>query len=194
MMSSFTTTPASTWNNYDIYTNLAVPKGSVVEIVLCNLEAGTEQTMGVRKDGSTLDRYFSIHEAESGGESTVTMVVQVDSSTGLIEVYTTSTTNYFRVLGYFTNSAYTEEWSSTTASGGLSWIDWDLGTDNSLVHTIVAQSLQQDVLFGHGLRTNGDTAIDFTVNAHEPEAGGGSQVMWYVKSDSSDIIEYYVNV
>ena len=190
LIDSFTTTPASTWNNYDISTLKGVPKGAIVEIALCNAQTGTEQTMGVRTDGSALNRSILIHEAEGGGEVVYTMPVKVHATTGLIECYTTATGNYFRILGYFTGCDFTEAYSSFDSTAALSWLDLDLGTANNLVHSVLTTHNIQDTTYGYGIRMKGSTLTRY-ISHHEPEAGGSSGFMWYVKSNSSDVIQYF---
>ena len=77
----------ASWEDYDIFTNLSVPKGAVAEILIGNKLDTDERNAGVRKDGSALNRFIDLKEAEDGGLTWVSMLVQVDASTGLIELY-----------------------------------------------------------------------------------------------------------
>lgn len=189
MIDSFTVADAAAWtNNYDIYTNKGVPKGAVVEIALCNADANSEFSMGVRADGSTLLRQLAIHEAESGGESVATIPVKVDSTTGIIECYTGSVTNSFRILGYFSNCDFTEAYASLTIST-TNWEDETLSQANR-VYAIVAQNFGSDAAYTVGVRTNG-SSLERKFLLHEPESGGYSQMLFYTKTDASGIIELY---
>ena len=191
LIDSFTIASASAWTDYNIFTLKGVPKGAIVEIALCNAQTGTEQTMGVRTDGSALNRSILIHEAEGGGEVVYTMPVKVHATTGLIECYTTATANYFRILGYFTGCDFTEAMATTAISTTGAWTDHDLGANGGLVHSVVISSAKQDASATMGIRTNG-SALNRYLKVHEPEAGGESGFMFYVKSDVNDVIEYWL--
>jgi len=196
LVASFTA-PGSdgVWTDYDIFTNHGVPKGAIVEIALCNGTLANENLMGVRADGSALNRYISIHEAEDGGEVVYTMPVKVHSTTGLIEVYMedVSDLHSFRILGYFTGCDFIETMATTAISTIGAWTDLDLGTANSRVHSVIISSANQDVSWNGGVRTKGSSLERKLSYIHEPEANGGSGLMFYVKSDASDIIQYWIN-
>ncbi len=92
------------WRDYDIYTNLSVPKGAI-----CDLLA-----YGARKDGSAIDRRGIV----------CTRYTVVDSSTGMVELYATITANQPILLGYFTSGvSYTEEYTSISLSSATGWIE-----------------------------------------------------------------------
>ena len=190
-MASFTTSPASQWNDYDIYTNQGVPKGAIAEIVCCNGAAGTNNTMGVRTYGSSINRYMAINEAEAGGENCCPFLVTVDSSTGKIQLYTTETANYFRLLGYWTNVTYTEENSAWESSSGSDWVDRQMSQANR-IYTVYATEINE-AQYDCGVRTKG-SSLDRRLRIHECEnlyGDVGNHLMFYVKSDSSGYIQYY---
>lgn len=183
--------PANTdWQNYDIYTTNGVPKGAVAEIVVYNLNASAEYIGGVRTDGSALNRYLTIHEAEGGGISTCTFYVKVDSSTGLIETYANNTTNIrFALIGYWTGVDFTEAWGQLTAAGTGSFEDERLAQANR-VYAVTAVNAEETTN-SMGVRTDG-SAIDRRFNMHEAEAGGVHAMTWIVKTDGDGDIEIYV--
>jgi hypothetical protein len=182
------------WADYNVTLNKGIPKGSILEVALCQGDDNEENLMGVRTDGSALNRYILIHEAESGGEVVYTMPVKVHVTTGIIEVYhqDVSDLHAFRILGYFTNCDFTEAFGVNAVSTTGVWTDLDLGTANNLVHSVIISSAKQDASFTGGIRTNGGSLTRSLV-IHEPEAGGGSGFMFYVKSDASDTIEYWIS-
>lgn len=186
------TVTAGSWQNYDIYTAQSVPKGAICEIVVANTAAGSECTGGVRADGSSLNRYFSIHEAESGGVSTVTMLVKSDPTTGYIECYDGADIAFY-LMGYYQGVDYYELFDSYALTSATGWYDLGLSAPGgNLVHTVVLENLQQDTNWEQGVRAKG-SSYQRSIKLHEAEAGGGSQVLWYVKSDASDVIQYYSN-
>ncbi len=80
MFDSFS--PAGTgWQEYDIYTNKSVPKGAIALIRMGHTVTTASRTLGVRTDGSSLNRYIQLSYS-SGGNIGYTAFVKVDSSTG----------------------------------------------------------------------------------------------------------------
>ena len=183
------------WGDYNVTLNKGVPKGAIVEIAFCMAQTGTENTMGIRTDGSALNRYILIHEAEGGGQVLYTMPVKVHSTTGIIEAYHSDVSDLdnFRILGYFTNCGFTEAFGSNAVATINTWTDLDLGTHGGLVHSVILSTQEQDVGFTGGIRTNGGADLTRSLVIHEPEAGGESGFMFYVKSDANDVIEYYIS-
>jgi hypothetical protein len=121
-------TPASTgWQDYDIYSTLGIPKGSVCQILMLNASGSATAEMGVRTKGSALDRYITMHEAESGGSSSFALDVQVDGN-GVIQTYcsTTNSVNFY-LLGYLTGVTFTELHQDINVSGTQNaWNNVDL--------------------------------------------------------------------
>ena len=97
------------WQNYDAYTNLGVPKGAVLVVRMVTLLSNNQShDLGVRTDGSSLDRYFGIHESEAGGVNGYIALVLVDASSGYIETYCDDTVDcVFTALGYFDGVSFT---------------------------------------------------------------------------------------
>jgi|GEM_PF-1368429 len=100
-------TADATWEDVDL-TAGGVVDNAVAEIVLAN-QAGTSgggsipNEMGVRANGSTLDRLLDFHEAEDGGSDLGRMTVQTDE-TATIEFYheDVSDAHAFQLVGYWT--------------------------------------------------------------------------------------------
>lgn len=115
------------WNaDYDLYTNEGVPKGAVAEIMLENQQKGTENTIGVRTDGSSLNRYVDIHECEptggGSGDTHCRMFVLCDESTGYIDVYTEDVSDLAAYcLGYWENVSFTEDMIDVTPGLTTTW-------------------------------------------------------------------------
>lgn len=101
---------SSGWQNYDIYTNLGVPKGAIAHIVCSSVNDASARTIGVRTDGSSNDtRYIKLHEGEAGGSVNYSTYVTVNATTGLIETYCDDTTGVTLYLtGYWIGTTYTE--------------------------------------------------------------------------------------
>lgn len=167
----------------------------VAEIILSNATSGTENTLGVRANGSSLARYVILHEAEGGGQTHCRMFVQTDAG-GVIEAYHSdiSDADYFYVAGYWSNVTFTEQLliAGTFTSG--SWVDEDAGLVASKVYHCVMLngnlSSYQDAARTVGLRANGST-LERKIVSHESEAGGSNLLDLLVKTDSSGIVEVY---
>jgi len=191
--------PAGTgWQNYDIFTNKSVPKGADVYILMLNGNDAADRTLGVRKDGSALERKVLVHEAEAGGSSSLGMWVQVDASTGYIETYCDSLTGVtFYCAGYITNTTFTEDFQDITPTANTTWQDRNLntlyGTPNGRVVSCVC-GVVGDVTTGNvGIRTD-SSALSRYINTHEGEGGAGAGNFWTLSvkvSASTGIIEVY---
>lgn len=76
----------NTWLDLDL-SNYGVPAYAVCEIVMVNQANGDPCFIGVRENGSTLERKIELHESESGGVDSFTMHVKADENS-IIEYYT----------------------------------------------------------------------------------------------------------
>jgi hypothetical protein len=186
------------WGNYDIFTAKGVPKGAVAEIILSNATAGTENTLGVRTDGSGEHRYVSLHEAEGGGQTHCRMFVTVHATTGLIECYHSdvSDADYFYLVGYWGNVTFTEGYPyDNYSSFDALWTDissWIPTTVADRVHHILAVTFNTETAAGGeaGVRANG-SSLERKLKLHEAEAGGVNVLDFLVKADGSGIFKSY---
>ena len=145
------------WHDYDIFTAKSVPKGAVISVVLSNSTSGTENTLGIRTDGSALDgRYVILHEAEGGGQTHCRMFATVHATTGLIECYHSdvSDADYFYLSGYWTNVTFTELQASFTPSVENAWSDITLFAGANVVHHILLTNSETDASNTMGVRQN----------------------------------------
>jgi len=184
------------WEDYDIFTNLSVPKGAVAEILIGNFEVDTENEGGVRADGSGLARLIDLMEAEDGGATWVSMFVQVHAGTGLIEIYAEDHLNMeFRCVGYFTGCTFTEAYNRFLAPAVSAWANIDLFTLYGAPKGSVVQMVASNELFlddeTMGVRADGSGLLRRVI-LQEAEDGGGNPVGFVVKTDSSTgIIEVW---
>ena len=190
------TTPDGSWVDYDLYTNKGVPKGAVAEIIMANIQAGTENTTGVREDGSAFGtRYILIHEAEPSGETHIRMFVTCHPTTGLIEVYGADISDaVFYLAGYWENVTFTECSHIHYADSANAWdneLMVDAGTDvtNKVCHIGLANT-ETDVAHTMGVRATG-SSLERKLLVHEPESGGRTLLDMFVKADGSKTIDLY---
>jgi len=163
---------ASTWTD----ATETVIANRVYHILFANMESDTANTVGIRANGSALQRKILVHEPEAGGNSYLDMFVKADAS-GVVECYTTDET-YARLykLGYFGSEMdFVETWE--TNQGIDSWADWDLTAyldadgrmaDFLLVHNAEAATATM------GVRAGDDTTTARTLVEHEAESATGS--------------------
>jgi hypothetical protein len=89
-------------------TTLIPINGTIVDFISKNRDAGQENSIGVRINGSSLERRINIREAESGGVSSYGMSVGTDEN-GFIEIYQpnfdVSNPRYY-LTGYFFSPPY----------------------------------------------------------------------------------------
>lgn len=186
LMVTYTNTgaPDGTWVDHDTTYNSAV-----LSIIMANIQAGTENTTGIRANGSGLDyRFLSIHEAEGGGETHARMFVQTDAN-GIYETYAEDYTDaIWYIVGYWTNVTFIELWNSILS--GTTWTDRTLAAGASSVHHVIMGNSQENLAITAGVRANGSSLVRRLL-VHEPETGGESILDLFVKADASKVIENY---
>jgi len=181
------------WTDYDLHTLQGVPKGRVAEIVCANNNEGAARVAGVRTDGSGLNRYIDIHEAEGLGVTTATMFVKCHATTGLIECYAEIQGDVdFYLLGYFGSDVDFTESITSLGQPGLAWADKDLTAsgvpDNAVVQILMGNEADAACFFA-GVRANG-SAFERGYTLDEAEADGWSTLSMVVQSDSGAVIEW----
>ena len=93
-------TPQNYWVDKDL-SSYGVPPFAVCEIVLMNTGNGEPCFLGVRENGSTLERKIELHESESGGADVFTMHVKADENS-IIECYLENyTIGAFYLVGWW---------------------------------------------------------------------------------------------
>lgn len=90
------------WIDQDLFTDRGVPKGSVVDFNVGNRQIDIELTLGVRQNGTVLERTIEIREAEGDGICSYGTSVQTDAN-GIIEYRRVGTglAYYYFYAGYF---------------------------------------------------------------------------------------------
>lgn len=182
------------WTDYDLFTNQEVPKGAIVEIVFANNNTGFARVAGVRTDGSSLNRYIDLHEAEGGGITTGNMFVKSNETNGLIEVYAEVGVDVeFYLLGYFSSSFdFTEAFEYMGYNTIALWFDKDLsgyGVPNNAVSQILITNSVTDGGFGAGVREDG-SVLNRLVILDEAEPDGYNCISMVVKANGSSVIEW----
>jgi hypothetical protein len=105
---TFAANGSGSWGDEILAT--AACAGKVCHIIARNNEDNVNNTMGVRANGSSLERKFNLHEPETGGANSADFLVQADSNY-TIDVYSEDATNAnFLNTGYFgTELDFTEK-------------------------------------------------------------------------------------
>lgn len=201
-------TSADTWQTKDLAAApFLVPANAVVEIAVRNLNCSAERWGGVRAVGSSLERRFQLHEAESSGadctagpygDEVVVMHVQTNASSD-IQHYSDNTTDVdFILLGYWDDATYVETFDTFTAGVNASWQDVNLsayGVGAGETAEIVFQNTSAANERDAGARTNG-SSLARTVEIHEAESGGVDTASMMVVADATAnaTIEAYAEI
>jgi hypothetical protein len=190
---------AATWTDYDIYTLQGVPKGAVAQICCNNKAEDLTNIMGVRTDGSALNRYVQLDEAESDSaeltdSQSYSLCVKVHASTGLIELYRQRETYAeFLLLGYFgTEMDYAEKTAVLTVSVA-GWNDFLATSYEDVagrVHEIFCGHIDSANSRYCGARIKG-SALDRYHNFHEGEGTGTTGQVFLTQSDATHYIQAY---
>lgn len=190
--------PAGTsWQDYDIYTNLSVPKGAIAAILIRYNSTGTTVDVGVRTNGSSLSRYLRIHPyVQSTGGGRHMMYVKVNASDGLIETYASTTSNVtFYLLGYWTGVDFTEKWDSAMPGSAGAWTDVNLNTVSGVpagqVASILLGNGSTTAAYTMGARINGSALTRSIPLRIAVTSGAFFSYTMSVKTDGSGIVEIW---
>lgn len=183
------------WTNWNISATHGVPKGAVIEMVILSDYIGASYWLnGIRDEGSSLTRLYPMHEAESGGNTSIVLYNEV-SSTGLIEYYQGSASVCdFYLTGYWVNVGFTEKDVEVTSGSNSGWRILNLGYGAERVHMFYLQSSHPSTVYSLGVRKVG-TTLGRGRTIHEAEPLGGSSIgtiPCYV--DYRTYVETYSNV
>ena len=188
---------SGTWTDYALNTYGVAP-GSVTEILAHNGSSTTEVQGGVRSNGSSINRQFDIHEAESGGKDLVTLLVNAGTDAGAtIEFFVEHGGGNFYLLGHWSTppGVFTESYSELSGSPASS-ATWDdknltsLGVPANAVVQIVMANGQDDAEALLGVREKG-SSNERTLNLQEAEAGGDDLASIPVTTDANSTIQWY---
>lgn len=130
-------------------------------ILARNHEQDVGNNIGVRKKGSSLSRYFKLHEAEgAGGTNWATFLVKADASK-TIQLYGEDTAKCtFYDLGYFDSSVdFVEAWTQINQSAEGTWQTADLSA-----------YMDQDGRIVNFILTHGTAAAEKYLGVRTPNA------------------------
>jgi len=179
----------ATWENKDL--SAYVPANAVCEITIVNAAEDTDVLCGVRENGSALNRYVTLHEAEGGGYDAVRMHVTADASS-IIEQYGSSTNTTFYLSGYWGGS-YTETMNTYTIVADGAWTGMNVPVvPINTVCEIVMRNKEVDAENYAGIRQVGSSnERRFELHETEPNATAGDYLTLFVETDGSQDIEVY---
>lgn len=188
------------WEDYDIFTNNGILKGAIVEIIAGMNLVSNPFYMGVRTDGSIVDRRLELHEAEDGGFVTARFLATVDSSTGLIEIYNAQVlfpVGWYYIVDYWTDISWTETWIDLNVikADESTWVPRNLFTSDSIPKGSVCLASLVNRANGNeyevGVRIGGSGLARIS-DIHEAEGGGVNVASMFVKTSEADgIIEIW---
>ena len=180
------------WETVDLGV-YGVPADAVVEIALVNTKSDKKRNIGVRETGSSLNRRFRLHEAESGGVEVMTMHVQADSASQ-IEYYTEKKNEVtFVLLGYWVGASYAELYAPFNAVVSNAWGTESLSDEGVLPDQITEIAMINSSSSAErlaGIRTAGSSLVR-SIELHEAEGGGIDTVTLMVKTDSFTRVQVY---
>ena len=187
LFATITTATEDSWTTVDL-TSLGVPDNAVVVVLMEHKTDGVAGTCGVREVGSSLDRYFALHEPEGGGSTSTVMHVQ-SNATASIQYYKDDSASVFTLLGWYgAGITYTEEMTlhEPTVAG---WRETAVGQNNT-VFEFSCQNITDGQTAGVGSRKVG-SSINRFLEIHEPEPSGINSYTSYTQSDGSGNVELY---
>lgn len=199
---SFTATSASGWEGYALDT-YGVSGTQIVDISMSNISNNTGLYVGVRASGSSVDRKFSIKEAEGGGRVLLSLLTMSSGDTAAVDIYTEHTVSgSFHLMGYFTipPGDYVEQVISFPKPAvDTIWEELDVGSsgvpNSAVTQFALGQSNGADEN-SLGVRETSST-LDRLLPLDESETDGVTPgTNWgsmHAKIDSSGYLEYRSN-
>ncbi len=194
---SFTAGASATWTDANLC-SYGVRPNYVGEIVMTNVDTGNGRSVGVRTNGSSVDRRFTLDVGWAAALNFTTMFVKADSSAlSTIEVYAQDDTDVsFYLVGYWSVApgAYTEKFSDVgSPSASTTWQDKDLTADG-VPDSGTAEFLLANEYTGGapnlGVRTNG-SSLARLLNPHLVFAGNANVARMHVLTDGTATMEWY---
>lgn len=185
----FSPTVALSWAVADLSEDpFNVPAHAVLEVAIINRSFISDNWAGVRAVGSTLDRRFVLHEAESGGWDVMVMHVQTDANSQ-IEYYAQNTGSIDLILlGYWTCGNYIETFVDFQAGGSNSWLNHSLAPygvgPRQMAELVITNTSDSSDGIG-GARKMG-SVLNRTLGIHEAEAGGVDTASMFVTASMDD--------
>jgi hypothetical protein len=152
-----------------------------------------ERNAGLRRVGSSLDRKYTLHEAESDGWDVATMHVQANANSWIQYYGEDDYQNKFYLLGWWSRGTYVEKDELWTTSTKDTWIDKSLsgyGVGANQYCEIMLRNINESSENYAGVRANG-SSLDRRIQLHESEGGGRDLCTMIVKTDADAKIEIY---
>ncbi|MCP4334722.1 MAG: DNRLRE domain-containing protein [Gammaproteobacteria bacterium] len=194
LFDNFLVDEGGSWKSHD-FGNEGIGANQVAEIVLVNTSKERESRAGIRATGSSFQRRFNIHEAESGGVDTVSMFVQTDAS-AKAEVYGPNEGDLdVYVVGYWSTppGSYIEIGGvHGQVSSPASWETIDLtsfGIPADSVAQFVLTNEQNTAENNMGVRETG-SSLSRLLDLQEAEAGGSDLGSMHVKVDADSQVQW----
>jgi len=192
---SFSAGGSNSWLDHNLG-SYGVGANQVAEIAIVNTNTSSERLAGVRPTGTSMQRRFNIHEAESGGVDTVSLMVETDAS-AIAQVYASSNSDLdFYLVGYWSTppGTYTSKGGShSQITASSTWHQWDLSSFG-----VPANSIAQIVMTNEGDTAEQEMGVrrigssdDRVLDLQEAEAGGSDNAAMHVIVDGNSSIEAY---
>jgi len=194
LMEPFSADASNSWVPEDVSDD-GLGANQVAEVAMANTSTGAERLAGVREVGSTWQRRFNLHEAESGGVDAYSMMVNTNASAD-VEVFAQNAGDVdFYVLGYWNTppGTYVENGTGAWTASTTSWEAIDLsgiGVPANAVVQVTIGNLNQSNERLMGVRTIG-SSLDRRLDLHKAEAGGSERATWHVKVDAGSNLQSY---
>jgi hypothetical protein len=191
---------SGSWQDHNLGA-YGVGPGQVGEIVIANTNSSNEYRGGVQPVGPDLGRTLSIHEAESGGVDTATMLVTADNTaSATVQLWAESNSSIdFYLVGYWSDPSgtYTDSVGLINSTGGPSadrtWEDKNLssmGVPANAVVQIAIVNTNNSVERELGLRETG-SSLSRMLDFQEAEGGPGDTASFHVNADENATIQWY---
>ena len=193
---SFKAGASNSWQGHNLGA-YGVGANQVAEVVMAHTDANAEHLAGLRSPGSTIERRFDLHEAESGGIDAVTLMVETGASSDAQVFAETDASIDFYLVGYWTTppGTYTETGGvSGQVSVASTWEQADLSgfgvPPGSIAQFVITNDSDTSENY-MGLRQTGSSLVNRMLDLQEAESGGTDTASMQVNVDGSSQVEWY---
>lgn len=164
---------AATWQDV----TLSDGASRVHELSCSNSNQGAATTIGVRTKGSSTNRYYAVHECESGAGSgdgnSYTSYTTADASK-VIQAYRSTTDGVVKDLGYFSSNVALDETFTSIGTGGSDgvWQEYTAADGYDGAVALVACMHQDTTAETYvGVRSD-NSSVERKFQEHEAESNG----------------------
>jgi len=191
----FVAPSGSDWVEYDLSSMVPASTDNcsiTAEIGIRNSSVTATHLAGARSTSSQINRYFELHDAESGGYDFISLLVPVDNQ-AKIHIYTDNISDIeFAVFGYWVGGIYHDTHDLFQINSEYTWVNHNVGTTyaNKVAEIVITN--YNSVQESGGVRSVG-SSIDRHHQISKAETGKNHTTLHVNTSGNNGTIQAYIS-